>query len=343
MKKHSLLFTFTLATWLVLALALSYALVLARPASFDPPQALAPANGSWDSGWVDIAPGQTITLTHQLGLAPEQLWVELWFRDVDGRGGINRAGYGGLEYNGDWYGAYWHHFTADSVQVTRLPNDKMADQVHVRVWVIDPPDYDSGWMDKPIGNTHINHNLGITNTDLLAAVWFSGTVKGIHHYGYGTLTVGTEESGAYWMRLTDNSIETYRRPYDVDVEQMRVLITRPEPPDYDSLTALGDWQDVAPGSVFTFTHNLNWNPSLLMVRADCYDTADNGQGINHSYAGGDVYNDSFFIGYHTQNLTANSLRFVRRKNDVSCDRVRVRIWKRAPQRHIYLPLIMQET
>ena len=43
MKKHSLLFTFTLSTWLLLALALSYALVLAQPASLDSPQALSPA------------------------------------------------------------------------------------------------------------------------------------------------------------------------------------------------------------------------------------------------------------------------------------------------------------
>ena len=341
MKKQVLLTLFALAFSLLLASTLGQTLSLAHPAPSDPSLAPAAPAVAWYSDWRDINQGETLTLHHSLGLPPERLWVELWFKDTNGHGGINRAGYGGIESKGSWYGAYWHHFTADSVQVTRLPNDKMADQILVRVREIKPPDYDSGWLDFPLGNTHLDHNLGITDTDLLAAIWFSGTVKGIHHYGYGSLTAGTDEYGAYWMRLTDNSIELYRRVHDEDAEQVRVLVTKPDPPDYDSLVALGDWQDVAPGSVFTFTHNLNWNPSLMTVRADCLDTAPGGQGINHNYAGGDIYNDSIATGYHTQNLTANSLHFVRRANDMSCDRVRVRIWKRQPpQRKIYLPLMM---
>jgi hypothetical protein len=300
-----------------------------------------PNGETWSSGWQPIAPGQTLTLYHNLNLPPEQIWVELWFRDVNGRLGINRAGYGGIEYQNKWFGAYWHHFTSNSVQVTRLADDKNADQILVRVWKIATPDYDSGWLDFSIGNTHINHNLGITATDLLAAVWFSGTTKGIHHYGYGTLTVGKEEHGAYWMRLTDDSIEIYRRIGDVDAEQVRVIVTRPDPPDYDSLVALGDWQAIAPGSMFTFTHNLNWSPSLMTVRADCKDDNPDGQGIHHSYAGGDVYSDTVALGSHVQNLKPNTLHVVRRADDKSCDAVRVRIWKRQPpQRQLFLPLIV---
>ena len=340
MKKITLL-ALALSIALLLMLTLNSAFTLAQFPDPDWRSSPAATAGAWYSGWTDIAPGQTLTLHHNLNLPPEQLWVELWFRDTQGHKGIHRAGYGGMEANGSWYGAYWHHFTANSVQVTRMANDRMVGQVFVKVWKIKTPDFDSGWLDFPYGNMSIQHHLGVIDTDLLAAIWFSGTAKGIHNYGYGTLTVGTEEHGAYWMRLTDTSLQVYRRVKDEDAEQVRVIVTRPDPPDYDSLIALGDWQDVAQGGVFTFTHNLNWNPSLLMVRADCLDSAPDGQGINHSYAGGDIINDAIAKGYHIQNLTAASLHFVRHQDDTACDQVRVRIWKRLPPgRRLYLPIIL---
>jgi len=342
MKTRTLIMlTLALSLLLLLLVALGSALAAPQVSVALAPQA-AGAGASWSSGWVNIAPSQVLHFDHDLGLPPEQLGVEMWFRDTDGHAGIHRIAYGGLEANGKYYGAYWFHLTANSIAVTRLLFDKLADQVLIRVWAVDPPEYDSGWIDMSTGNLHLDHNLGITATDLVASVWFSGTAKGIHHYGYGTLTVGKEEHGAYWMRLTDNSIEVYRRAADEDVEQVRVVISVPDPPAYDSLIALGDWQDIARGGVFTFTHNLNWDPNLLTVRMDCYDTASSGQGINHSYAGGNVYNDTIARGYHLQNLTANTVRVVRRKDDVSCDQARVRIWKRTPTiRPLFMPLVMQ--
>jgi len=299
------------------------------------------ATGGWSSGWQAINRGQTITFTHNLGLPPEELGVELWFRDIDGGIGINRANYGGMEANGTWHGAFWKHLTANTIQVTRLPNDSVADQVKIRVWDAPTPDYDSGWQTIPHGNTQFNHNLGITDTELVASMWFSDTVHGIHHFSYGGLTDGSDETGAYWLRLTDNSVQVYRRPDDTNVEQVRVMVTQADPPpDYDSLIALGDWQDIAQGSAFTFTHNLNWNPNLLTVRGECYDTASGGGGINQTLAGGDELADGSFRGAHIQRLTANTLQFVRWANDTSCDRARVRIWKRAYQ--VLLPVIRRD-
>ena len=295
--------------------------------------------GSWGSGWQAINQGQTITFTHNLGLAPEQLRVELWFRDSNGGRGINRANYGGVENNGAWHGAYWQHLTASSVQVTRMPSDTVADQIRIRVWDAATPDYDSGWRTiSPGSNTLFNHNLGITDTELVMSMWFSDTVHGIHHFSYGGLRAGNDEIGAYWMRLTNNSVQVYRRADDTNVEQVRVFVTRPDPlPDYDSLVALGDWQDIAAGSVFTFTHNLNWNPNLLLVRGECYDTTPGGAEINQIFAGGNVGLGSSLEGAHVQNLTANTVRLVRWTNDASCDRARVRVWKRSFQ--LFLPLI----
>ena len=299
------------------------------------------SGGAWSSGWQPINRGQTITFTHNLGLPPEELGVELWFRDTDGGRGINRAGYGGAEIAGAWRGAFWQHLTANTVQVTRLPNDNSADQVKIRVWDAPTPDYDSGWQTIPHGNTQFDHNLGITDTELVASMWFSDTVHGIHHFSYSGLTDGSDEIGAYWMRLTDNSLQVYRRPDDANVEQVRVVVTHADPPpDYDSLIALGDWQDVAAGSAFTFTHNLNWNPNLLMVRGECYDTTPNGSGINQKYAGGDEWSNGGLKGAHIQRLTANTLQFVRWANDTSCDRARVRIWKLEYQ--VFLPIVSRD-
>jgi len=329
----------------VLFLALGGTLLIVQTtAAGTPPEdaastsVLTAAASAWSSGWQTINRGQTITFTHNLGLPPEELGVELWFLDTDGGMGINRAGYGGVEISGDWRGAFWQHLTANTVRVTRLPNDNSADQIKIRVWDAPTPDYDSGWQTIALGNTWFNHNLGITDTELVASMWFSDTVHGIHHFSYGGLTDGSNQTGAYWMRLTDNSVQVYRRPDDTNVEQVRVMVTQADPPpDYDSLIALGDWQDIAQGGAFTFTHNLNWNPNLLTVRSECYDTTPGGAAINQISAGGDQWVGGGLGGAHIQRLTANTVQLVRWANDTSCDRARIRIWKRAYQ--VFLPLL----
>ena len=72
--------------------------------------------------------------------------------------------------------------------------------------------------------------------------------------------------GLIWHNLTANDVRVTRLPDDLQAEQVRVFILRSEPPAYDSLVSLGGWQNVAMGSVFTFTHNLNWPPEMLIVR-----------------------------------------------------------------------------
>nr|MBC8449846.1 hypothetical protein [Chloroflexota bacterium] len=46
------------------------------------PQAVSQANTSWNSGWVAIAPGQTLAFSHGLGGDPALYAVDLWFRDT---------------------------------------------------------------------------------------------------------------------------------------------------------------------------------------------------------------------------------------------------------------------
>lgn len=296
---------------------------------------------TWGSGWVTITRGTCSMLNHSLGGDPDDYAVELSFLDTDGGLGINRRNYGGLEVNGNWRGAYWQNLTAGSIQVCRLLNDTVADQIRVRVW--DPPaepDYASPWTDINPGQTiTIEHNLNITATDLTVALWFSGTNRGIHHFGYGGLAndVAQERWGGHWHDLTDTSVKVTRHPDDNHVEQVRVVVMHSAPPDYDSLVDLGGWQDIAHGTN-VFTHGLNWDPNMLLVRGECYSSTVGGisqwlAGGNHSWRNGGRWQ-----GTNLQNLTNNTVEIYRQRDDQICPQARVRIWKRSVQ--IYLPLIL---
>jgi len=172
------------------------------------------------------------------------------------------------------------------------------------------------------------------------------TNRGIHHFGYGGLAVDPNPPthtgmmlGAHWHNLTDNSIRVTRHLTDIDVDQVRVVIVHGAEPDYDSLEdpSIGGWQPIAPGTEFTFTHSLNWDPDMLLVRGECFSST---LGIHQLLAGG---NHDWFVGWqgvHLQNLTDNTVRAVRRQDDEICPQMRVRIWKRSVQ--VYLPVVIRD-
>jgi len=302
----------------------------------------AAARTAWSSGWVPINQGQTLSFTHDLGRAPEEYGVELWFRDTDGGMGINRYGYGGLEASGVLYGAHWQNLTSNTIQVYRQPGDTAADMIRILVWVPPTtPGFDSGWTGIDPGQTlTFNHDLAITDTDLTVAVWFSGTL-GIHHYAYGGLAIDapTALRGAYWRNLTNTSVQVTRYADDTDAEQIRVTVTQTPTPDYDSLAALGAWQSIAPGTVFTFTHGLAWNPDMLLVRGECYDPTPGGLGIHHQYAGGNHDSTAGWQGTYIRNLTRNTVTIARQTNDTVCPQSRVVIIRRRVQ--TYLPFVLR--
>jgi hypothetical protein len=299
-------------------------------------------SSAWSSPWVYINRGQTITFTHNLGGDPDDYAVELWFNDLDQGAGINHIGYGAMEVGANWFGAHWQHLTSNTIQVRRLPDDNIADMIRIRVWVVpEPPDYDSGWMDINPGETiTISHNLGITATDLNVGLWFSGTTRGIHHFGFGGLAVDSlqEMLGGHWQNLTTSTVEVARHPDDSDIEEVRLIVVHAATPDYDSLEVIGDWQPITGGTTFTFTHSLNWDPDMLLVRAECYD-ATGQRGINVLFAGGnhDWFDAGHFQGSTLSNLTHNTVAMSRLPDDEFCSHARVRIWRRAIM--TYLPLI----
>jgi hypothetical protein len=131
-------------------------------------------------------------------------------------------------------------------------------------------------------------------------------------------------------------VQVTRGPQDLYVEQVRVIVVRGDPPDYDS-----GWQAV-PRGVTVLSHGLNWDPNLLMVRGECYAPSSGPnlpEGIHHGFAGGSHDSLAGWQGLHVQNLGRNSIEAVRRADDLVCPQVRVRIWRRAAR--VYMPLVVR--
>jgi hypothetical protein len=273
--------------------------------------------------------------------------VELWFRDLDDGWGRNRRYYGGLEDNGKWYGAWWQDLMTNTIRVCRGRDDDAADRVRIRVFVPRGEAeyfYQSDWENMDVHTPTFTHGLGITETELAVSLWFRGPGRGIHHFGYGGLAVDrpiTKMLGAHWYGLTTNTIQVRRHPHDADVEQARVTVIRPAPPHYDSLEDLG-WQPIARDTPFTFSHDLDWNPDRLLVRAECSSTV----GIHQWLAGGSVKGwgeppRTGSKGANIQNLTTNTVQVFRWQHDDICPLVRVRAWRRLNR--IYLPLVVRDS
>jgi len=296
----------------------------------------------WISGWVDIAPDQTLSLDHELGGNPIDYAVDLWFRDTDPEGlGINHRAFGGIEVNGHFVGAAWQRLTASSIEVHRAADDPFADQVLVRVWV--PPDpavWDSGWIDiAPATMITLTHNVGGDPDEYTVSTKFRDTDAqgvGVNLRLAGGLDVEGATRGAAWESLTDTTIRVVRFPADTVADQVRIQIYQPEPPTYDS-----GWQEVTPGESLELIHNLGGNPLGYVVRAFAKDTRPEGRGINARFAGGIEVQGRFF-GSNWERLTSQSISVFRQPDDGmpvahTADQVRVRIWR--AEYRVYLPVV----
>jgi hypothetical protein len=84
---------------------------------------------------------------------------------------------------------------------------------------------------------------------------------------------------------------------------------------------------------------LNWDPDMLLVRAECQDPGAGGWGIHQLFAGGVR---ATWIGgqkgFNTQRQGRNMVELYRWQDDVTCPTVRVRVWRRAAR--VYVPMVM---
>jgi hypothetical protein len=105
---------------------------------------LGPNNGApfprpaYDSDWITIASGETITLTHNVGVDVNKYFVDLQFKETNTPAyGIHNKGIGGWYYGGDGTsrGAFWHSLTTTTIKVYRQSSDFRINQVRVRIWL----------------------------------------------------------------------------------------------------------------------------------------------------------------------------------------------------------------
>jgi hypothetical protein len=91
---------------------------------------------NFDSGWVDVAQGATVTVTHNLGGDPENYVVDMTFRDYVAGSGIHQITYGGdVRPTEGSKGVWWEVLTATSIKVIRGVNDVRCQAVRIRIWV----------------------------------------------------------------------------------------------------------------------------------------------------------------------------------------------------------------
>jgi len=90
----------------------------------------------FDSGWVEIAQGGTVTITHNLGGDPENYVLDMTFRDSYFGSGIHQITYGGdVRPDEGSKGVWWEALNATSVKAIRGVNDARCQDVRIRIWV----------------------------------------------------------------------------------------------------------------------------------------------------------------------------------------------------------------
>ena len=199
----------------------------------------------YDSGWISKAPGEAATLlTHNLGGDYMNDYL-VYFDYKSSSDGINQRYYGGADFgalafggtnNNDRVGAYWRSLTGQSITIYRRPDDIYAEQLRVRIWRIQAPDYSSGWIALSQNQAKVlNHKLaGAPGGYLVQLLQWDTNIDNTlnqRHYGgadFGSLPPsGQSENdrvGTYWRSLTGQNITVYRRPEDPYAEYVLVRI-----------------------------------------------------------------------------------------------------------------------
>ncbi|MBN2147932.1 MAG: hypothetical protein JW726_11110 [Anaerolineales bacterium] len=196
-----------------------------------------PDSEGYQSEWMEIDPGETLTINHNLNVTATDLTAAVWFRST--ALGIHHVGYGGIiqEAPPEILGAYWHNLTDNSVQVTRGTHDDNVEEVMVMVNEADPPAYDSmetpgAWDDLAIGAaTTFHHNLNVDiNTMVVRDECYDPTEGGygIHQrYAGGEYASFSGWQGVSVQNLTETDVDLVRRQNDLVCPQGRVRIWLP--------------------------------------------------------------------------------------------------------------------
>jgi len=183
----------------------------------------------YDSDWTDINPGQTLVLTHNVGVNPMDLTVSLWFSGTER--GNHQYGHGGLWVDGPELiqGAWWQNLTTDTLEVVRGDDDTDVEQVYVRVDQTEPPDFNSGWQTLAASDRiTLAHDLRWSPQMLRVRgdCYDPGGlgINQMHSGGNHTWIGGGRDEGAHFEHLTAMSVTVVRGADDQFCPQVRVLI-----------------------------------------------------------------------------------------------------------------------
>ena len=87
---------------------------------------------SYDSGWVNISPGELKTLNHNIGGNLDHYVVDLQFRNQTN---LSNCGMGGNHQGSMQYGGYFQNVNSSSIQIYKYPQELATIQYRVRIWV----------------------------------------------------------------------------------------------------------------------------------------------------------------------------------------------------------------
>ncbi|UCE19786.1 MAG: hypothetical protein JSV84_05450, partial [Gemmatimonadota bacterium] len=94
---------------------------------------------AYDSGWVHIPRGESVTFTHNIGGSIDNYVVDVCFFDTDTgpySSGYHISGIGGMRnFDNTISGAAWNRLTNQSIRVYRWDDDVNAVRARVRIWV----------------------------------------------------------------------------------------------------------------------------------------------------------------------------------------------------------------
>ena len=293
---------------------------------------------AFDSGWIHIAPGQPVYLTHNLGGSIDDYVVDLRFTSDDDLIYFHHHGFGGT--NG---GTYWSNLSTSSIKITSLEASERASyRFRVRIWLDSNANYDSGWVTTGKGvEISRTHGLGGSADDYLVYMEFKDLSlpgMGINQAGYGGTTnsasTSGERIGAYWKNLTTSTIKWVRQEEDDAAHQVRVRIWKAPRPTFDS-----GWSDFGGAEAkYAFGwHSIGGRVDDYIIDLQFKDTAVNsgtneGHGVNQRCYGGCFFNsqDPDWPGTNQgaswMDLDSKSWSARGSVDDRFADQVRIRIW-----------------
>ena len=309
-------------------------------------------NYAFDSGWIAIAPGQSVYVTHNLGGSIGDYIVDLRFTDDADLTEFHQASFGG-SYNPDPAGTYWSNLSTSSIKITRVATYGVANyRFRVRIWLDSNANYDSGWVTTGKGvEISRTHGLGGSADNYLVYMEFKDlSLPGLWinqaWYGGDTNTRG-ERIGAYWKNLTASTIKWVRQEEDDAAHQVRVRIWKAPSPTFDSGWVSSGVTEPRFAGGF---HHIGGRVDDYIIDVQFKDAAVNsgtneGHGVNQRCYGGCYFGPqdadwpSTFQGAMWVNLSSGFWSVFREYDDRFVDQVRIRIW-RLPG-FIYLPVVLR--